>query len=188
MNIRSRRHRRVTVCDHSNLGEKRLLLKSPHFLCWFVSGHSHTLTCKVIFGFERNFSPVIQWYVNYDGKMEKMIPLQMESQQWVNVQSWSKTLHLSLCVDFWSRKLSSSWDTKDLKFFSWLRQEKRSFIEFLVTQRAIIKEVTLRHFNHTYTCMASNAVGNSSTTIKLKRKTGGISIFPAVFRFSCASS
>ncbi|KAE8297469.1 Interleukin-18 receptor accessory protein [Larimichthys crocea] len=39
-----------------------------------------------------------------------------------------------------------------------------------VTQTAIIKKVTLQHLNNTYTCMASNTVGNSSVTIKLKKK------------------
>ncbi|KAF7654771.1 hypothetical protein LDENG_00064830, partial [Lucifuga dentata] len=42
-----------------------------------------------------------------------------------------------------------------------------------ITQTAIINEVTLLHFNHTYTCIASNSVGNSSATVKLRRKTGG---------------
>ncbi|KAM4631409.1 interleukin-18 receptor accessory protein-like [Polymixia lowei] len=42
----------------------------------------------------------------------------------------------------------------------------------VVTRRAVIEEVTSLNLNHTYTCIASNAVGNSSATIKLKRKTG----------------
>nr|XP_020463991.1 interleukin-18 receptor accessory protein-like [Monopterus albus] len=39
-----------------------------------------------------------------------------------------------------------------------------------VIQSAIIKEVTSQHLNHTYTCIASNTVGNSAVTIKLKKK------------------
>ncbi|XP_039979688.1 interleukin-18 receptor accessory protein-like isoform X2 [Xiphias gladius] len=52
------------------------------------------------------------------------------------------------------------------------RPQQRSEIngEYRVTRRAIIKEVTPQHLNHTYTCIANNTVGNSSVTIKLKKK------------------
>ncbi|KAM3624706.1 uncharacterized protein V6R79_000499 [Siganus canaliculatus] len=40
-----------------------------------------------------------------------------------------------------------------------------------VTQRAIIQKVTPQHLNSTYTCSASNAVGNSSVTMSLRKKT-----------------
>ncbi|XP_073319901.1 interleukin-18 receptor accessory protein-like [Pagrus major] len=50
------------------------------------------------------------------------------------------------------------------------KQEEVEPRGFKVTQRAIIKDVTLQHLNNTYTCIASNAVGNSSVTIKLERK------------------
>ncbi|KAM9367001.1 interleukin-18 receptor accessory protein-like [Symphorus nematophorus] len=41
---------------------------------------------------------------------------------------------------------------------------------FMVTQQAIIEEVTPQHLNNTYTCIASNTVGNHNVTIKLKKK------------------
>ncbi|XP_030269307.1 interleukin-18 receptor accessory protein-like isoform X2 [Sparus aurata] len=41
---------------------------------------------------------------------------------------------------------------------------------FKVKQRAIIKEVRLQDLDNTYTCIASNTVGNSSVTIKLEKK------------------
>ncbi|XP_071062676.1 interleukin-18 receptor accessory protein-like isoform X3 [Pseudochaenichthys georgianus] len=39
-----------------------------------------------------------------------------------------------------------------------------------VSRDAIIEKVTLQHLNHTYTCIAKNSVGNSTGTIKLKKK------------------
>ncbi|XP_071771114.1 interleukin-18 receptor accessory protein-like isoform X2 [Centroberyx gerrardi] len=95
-------------------------------------GQSHTLKCEVTFGFERNFSPLVQWYANNHGNEDDMNPLQMEDQ----------------------------------------KKKRRSLTEYVVTQTAVIQEVTLIDLNHTYTCIASNVVGNSSGTIKLKRKTG----------------
>ncbi|XP_028258051.1 interleukin-18 receptor accessory protein-like [Parambassis ranga] len=50
-------------------------------------------------------------------------------------------------------------------------QEKRVTVEeFEVIQRAIIKEVTPQHLNHTYSCIASTPVHKSSVTIQLKQK------------------
>ncbi|XP_075994612.1 interleukin-18 receptor accessory protein-like isoform X2 [Genypterus blacodes] len=103
-------------------------------------GRSHTLTCTVIFGFERKVSYVIQWYVSAAGRMEGMIPLQMESHT---------------------------------------QQENLGFTEHRVTRQAIIKEVTSLDLNHTYTCVANSAAGNSSTTVRLRRKRGVRA--PAVF-------
>lgn len=45
--------------------------------------------------------------------------------------------------------------------------------EFKVTQKAIIKKVTPQHLDSTYTCIATNIVGNSSVTIKLRTKVKG---------------
>ncbi|XP_070761106.1 LOW QUALITY PROTEIN: interleukin-18 receptor accessory protein-like [Enoplosus armatus] len=50
------------------------------------------------------------------------------------------------------------------------QQERVTLQEFKVTQKAIIKKVTLQHLNNTYTCITSNSVKNSSVTIKLKEK------------------
>ncbi|XP_035483875.1 interleukin-18 receptor accessory protein-like isoform X1 [Scophthalmus maximus] len=52
------------------------------------------------------------------------------------------------------------------------RQQQRSPImeEYEIIQRSIIKEVTQKHLEHTYTCVASNTVGKHSVTIRLKRK------------------
>ncbi|CAJ1049487.1 interleukin-18 receptor accessory protein-like isoform X1 [Xyrichtys novacula] len=44
------------------------------------------------------------------------------------------------------------------------------FQDITVSQISVIKEVTSEHFNNTYTCIATNIVGNSSVTIKLKEK------------------
>ncbi|XP_074523264.1 interleukin-18 receptor accessory protein-like [Halichoeres trimaculatus] len=50
-------------------------------------------------------------------------------------------------------------------------QQKQVKIQvYKVIQQSIIKEVTPQHLNNTYTCMASNSLGNSSVTIKLKQK------------------
>ncbi|XP_029952041.1 interleukin-18 receptor accessory protein-like isoform X2 [Salarias fasciatus] len=50
-------------------------------------------------------------------------------------------------------------------------QEKPVDVDkYEVIKAAIIKEVTLQHLSHTYTCIASNTAGNSSITVKLKRK------------------
>ncbi|KAM4743687.1 interleukin-18 receptor accessory protein-like [Anableps anableps] len=49
-------------------------------------------------------------------------------------------------------------------------EEKQFFRKFEVTQKSIIKEVMSQHLKHTYTCFASNTVGNNSVTIKLKQK------------------
>ncbi|KAF7212331.1 transcript variant X2 [Nothobranchius furzeri] len=50
-------------------------------------------------------------------------------------------------------------------------QESRdTFRSFKVIQIANIKEVTTHHLNHMYTCVASNTVGNSSVTTRLKQK------------------
>lgn len=45
--------------------------------------------------------------------------------------------------------------------------------EFEVIQRAIIKEVTPQHLNHTYSCIASTPVHKTSVTIQLKQKMRG---------------
>ncbi|XP_020493528.3 interleukin-18 receptor accessory protein-like [Labrus bergylta] len=50
------------------------------------------------------------------------------------------------------------------------QQERVIFEEYKLTRRSIIKEVTPQHLNNTYTCIATNSVGNSSITIKLKKK------------------
>ncbi|XP_034536366.1 interleukin-18 receptor accessory protein-like [Notolabrus celidotus] len=47
---------------------------------------------------------------------------------------------------------------------------------YTVTQRSIIREVTTQHFNNTFTCIATNSVGNDSITIKLKKKIKGQSV------------
>ncbi|XP_015226726.1 PREDICTED: interleukin-18 receptor accessory protein-like isoform X2 [Cyprinodon variegatus] len=51
-------------------------------------------------------------------------------------------------------------------------QEKRGrlFSKVNVTQKSIIKEVMPQHLKHTYTCFASNIIGNKSVTIKFKPK------------------
>ncbi|XP_047219748.1 interleukin-18 receptor accessory protein-like isoform X1 [Girardinichthys multiradiatus] len=49
-------------------------------------------------------------------------------------------------------------------------QVKPMFPKVEVTQKSIIKEVMPQHLKHTYTCFASNAVGNNSVTIKLQKK------------------
>ncbi|KAM3876895.1 interleukin-18 receptor accessory protein-like [Diretmus argenteus] len=98
-----------------------------------VIGQSYNLTCEVKFGFQKHFSPVIQWYTYNHGKNEDIVLIQEQSQ---------------------------------------IREKRSSSVvtDFLVTNRAVIPEVTLLHLDHTYTCFASNSVGNSSATIKLKRK------------------
>ncbi|XP_029936081.1 interleukin-18 receptor accessory protein-like [Myripristis murdjan] len=48
--------------------------------------------------------------------------------------------------------------------------ERRNIKEFIVTRRAVINKVSLLHLKDTYTCIAGNAVGNSSATIRLKKK------------------
>uniref|UniRef100_UPI0037E7BC29 interleukin-18 receptor accessory protein-like n=1 Tax=Semicossyphus pulcher TaxID=241346 RepID=UPI0037E7BC29 len=50
------------------------------------------------------------------------------------------------------------------------QKEKVTFQEYKVTRRAIIKGVTQQHLNNTFTCIATNSVGNSSVTIKLQKK------------------
>uniref|UniRef100_A0A7N8YB07 Interleukin-18 receptor accessory protein-like n=1 Tax=Mastacembelus armatus TaxID=205130 RepID=A0A7N8YB07_9TELE len=50
------------------------------------------------------------------------------------------------------------------------QQSSMIMAEFALTQRAIIKKVTPQHLNHTYSCIASNIVGNSKVTIRLKRR------------------
>ncbi|XP_051919120.1 interleukin-18 receptor accessory protein-like isoform X1 [Hippocampus zosterae] len=95
-------------------------------------GEPHTMTCLVHFPFELNFSPRVQWYINYGGNVENRTLLRTESQQQVT--------------------------------------RKVTFKEFMVNHTDIIREVTPLHLNHTYTCMASNAVGNRNATVKLKRK------------------
>ncbi|KAM4593850.1 interleukin-18 receptor accessory protein-like isoform 2-T2 [Odontesthes bonariensis] len=54
-------------------------------------------------------------------------------------------------------------------------EQKKELKWFLVIRKAIIENVTLQHLNHTYTCIASNTVGNTSVTIALTRK------FPVVW-------
>ncbi|XP_034050297.1 interleukin-18 receptor accessory protein-like [Thalassophryne amazonica] len=78
--------------------------------------------------------------------------------------------HLSLEVQWYMNKHSKVDERTPLEMDS-QQQEKLSFAEFLVRRTATIKEVTLLHLNHTYTCTASNSVGNSTATIKFKRKT-----------------
>uniref|UniRef100_A0A3P9JM02 Interleukin 18 receptor accessory protein n=1 Tax=Oryzias latipes TaxID=8090 RepID=A0A3P9JM02_ORYLA len=50
-------------------------------------------------------------------------------------------------------------------------QQKQETLEvFEVIQTAVISEVMPQHLKHTFTCFATNSVGNSSVTIKLKQK------------------
>lgn len=49
-----------------------------------------------------------------------------------------------------------------------------------VTRTAVIKEVTVQHLQSTYTCSARNWFGNSSVTIRLKKKNKG-----TIFRSPC---
>ncbi|XP_061608970.1 interleukin-18 receptor accessory protein-like isoform X1 [Phyllopteryx taeniolatus] len=49
-------------------------------------------------------------------------------------------------------------------------QDRVTFKELMVTRSAIIQEVTALHINRTYACTATNSFGNSSVTVKLKRK------------------
>ncbi|XP_008290780.1 interleukin-18 receptor accessory protein isoform X2 [Stegastes partitus] len=51
-----------------------------------------------------------------------------------------------------------------------LHPQREILEELKIIQVSIIKKVTPQHLNHTYTCSTSNAVGNSSITIKLKRR------------------
>lgn len=60
-----------------------------------------------------------------------------------------------------------------LNFFLLFRQTKTTSSEIQVIQRAIIEEVTPQHLNNRYTCAAHNTVGNSTVTIKLKKKNIG---------------
>ncbi|XP_068177678.1 interleukin-18 receptor accessory protein-like isoform X2 [Antennarius striatus] len=53
------------------------------------------------------------------------------------------------------------------------QQDKAILEEFKVTQRAIIKEVTLQHLSSAYSCIATNANGSSRVTIKLKNAIKG---------------
>ncbi|XP_062234392.1 interleukin-18 receptor accessory protein-like [Platichthys flesus] len=42
--------------------------------------------------------------------------------------------------------------------------------EYRILQEGVINEVTPQHLDHTYTCIASNAVGKRNVTIRLKKK------------------
>ncbi|KAM9861162.1 interleukin-18 receptor accessory protein-like [Aulostomus maculatus] len=44
-----------------------------------------------------------------------------------------------------------------------------TFEQYEITRRAVLQEVTALHLDHTYTCVASNSVGNSSVTVQLKK-------------------
>lgn len=50
--------------------------------------------------------------------------------------------------------------------------------EIKVTQTAVIKEVTARHLESSYTCFARNDFGNRSVTIRLKKRNTGTVLFP----------
>ncbi|KAM9409561.1 interleukin-18 receptor accessory protein-like [Pholidichthys leucotaenia] len=51
-----------------------------------------------------------------------------------------------------------------------MKGPKCDFEECEVTQSVFIKKVTPEHLNHIYTCIASNSAGNTTLTVKLKRK------------------
>ncbi|XP_077374826.1 interleukin-18 receptor accessory protein-like isoform X2 [Festucalex cinctus] len=70
----------------------------------------------------------------------------------------------------WYKNYRDNLDNRILLNTESQETERVKFDEFMVTHIAIIQEVTELHLNHTYTCMATNPVGNSSVTLKLKRK------------------
>lgn len=53
--------------------------------------------------------------------------------------------------------------------------------EIMVTQTAVIKEVTAQHLESEYTCLAWNDFGNTSVTIRLKKRNKGAFIFYLFF-------
>ncbi|XP_041635694.1 interleukin-18 receptor accessory protein-like [Cheilinus undulatus] len=63
--------------------------------------------------------------------------------------------------------------------------DKWNFQENKVTGRSIITEVTQQYLNNTFTCFARNSVGNSSVTIKLKKKVKVI--WPSLVGYPIAS-
>ncbi|XP_074048312.1 interleukin-18 receptor accessory protein [Macrotis lagotis] len=93
-------------------------------------GKSLTLECKAYFGFERNFNPVIKWYVeDTELNTEELI----QENKSINKVEW-KNIH----------------------------------------SIAYLKEVTKKDLLRNYTCFAQNSVGNTTVTIKLKQKRGGL--------------
>lgn len=49
--------------------------------------------------------------------------------------------------------------------------------ELTVAATAVIKALTARHLESTYTCSARNGFGNDSVTIRLKKKNKGNDVF-----------
>ncbi|KFO37783.1 interleukin-18 receptor accessory protein [Fukomys damarensis] len=94
-------------------------------------GKPLTLLCTVRFGFQRDFNPVIRWYVQ-DTDREWEFPVFQE---------------------------------KSIK----------STLEEEVLERAVfLKEVTQSDLGRKYVCFAQNSIGNTTQTIRLKEKQGGV--------------
>ncbi|XP_054626631.1 interleukin-18 receptor accessory protein-like isoform X2 [Dunckerocampus dactyliophorus] len=69
----------------------------------------------------------------------------------------------------WYNNYRGNTDNKTLLHTESQQRQKVTFKEFMVTERALIQQVTELHLNNTYTCIATNSVGNRSVTVKLKR-------------------
>nr|XP_057945360.1 interleukin-18 receptor accessory protein-like [Doryrhamphus excisus] len=69
----------------------------------------------------------------------------------------------------WYMNYRGNMDNKTLLHSERQPQRKVTFKEFMVTETATIQQVTALHFDHMYTCIATNSVGNCSVTVKLKR-------------------
>lgn len=111
--------------------------------------------------------------MNYGHNMENMTPLHMEAPQWVTLY-----IHIQ-CVLFqltpcWSLRTQYTLPCLWVKSFLWFRQKQETLEVFEVIQTAVISEVMPQHVKQTFTCFATNSVGNSSVTIKLKQKIKGM--------------
>lgn len=67
-------------------------------------------------------------------------------------------------------------------FLSRLKNKRFPVVE--VTQTAVINEVTQQHLDNLYTCIATNSIGSSTVTVRLKQRLAGSIYPPGSFPYS----
>ncbi|XP_034076972.1 LOW QUALITY PROTEIN: interleukin-18 receptor accessory protein-like [Gymnodraco acuticeps] len=105
-------------------------------------------------------------------------PVALRRMKWSLVRVSTCHSHTLVCeASFITEKtLSVGWymnyggNLENMTLLPMEEEKKWDSTQTKVSRDAIIEKVTLQHLNHTYTCIAKNSVGNSTGTIKLKKK------------------
>lgn len=75
----------------------RIAVDYTYLICFAFSGQAYTLVCKVYFPVEVDASHHVTWFMHHGGKVENVVPLDMETPQWVSGSlRWTRQTSLAL--------------------------------------------------------------------------------------------